>query len=164
MTEQRQKTPPPTEKAIRIGLQKHIKGWMKKSKIQSKFEECIDRTKLIKSLTGTDDGKYTTKDDEERKHSNANLAQSSGPLDFMGLTSFASTVKEGTGMPSLLWNHQSYEDNDYQSATTDPDDTDMTDIANWGFSSRLFVTSGRQGGGILATGTGEKKNQKKPVE
>jgi hypothetical protein len=164
MKEQRDKTPPPTEKSIRIGLQKHIKGWMKKNNIQNRFEECIDRTKLTKSLTGTDDGNYTTKGDEERKHSNANLASGCNPLEFMGMTSFASSVKEGKGMPSLLWNHQSYEDNDYQSATTDPGDTDMTDLSNWGFSSRLFVTSGRQGGGILATGTGEKKNKKNPLE
>ena len=164
MDEQRDKTPPPSEKSIRIGLQKHIKGWMQENNIQSRFEECIDRTKLTNTLTGTDNGKYSTEDGQERKHSNANLAAGCSPLEFMGIASFGSSVKEGKGMPSLLWNHQSYEDNDYQSATTDPGDTDMTDIANWGFSSRLFVTSGRQGGGILATGTGEKKNQKKPVE
>ena len=164
MKEQRDKTPPPTEKSIRIGLQKHIKGWMKENNIQNRFEECIDRTKLTKSLTGTDDGNYTSKDGEERKHSNANLASGCNPLEFMGMTSFASSVKEGKGMPSLLWNHQSYEDNDYQSETTDPNDTDMTDLSNWGFSSRLWVTSGRQGGGILATGTGEKKNKKNPLK
>ena len=164
MAEQRDRTPPPSEKSIRIGLQKHMQSWMKENNIQNKFEECIDRTKLTKTLTGTDSGKYTSKNGEERKHSNSNLAAGCNPLEFMGMTSFASSVKEGRGMPSLLWNHQSYEDNDYQSATTDPDDTDMTDLSNWGFSSRLWVTSGRQGGGILATGTGEKKNQKNPFE
>ena len=48
----------PSEKSIRIGLQKHIKGWMQENNIQSRFEECIDRTKLTNTLTGTDDGKY----------------------------------------------------------------------------------------------------------
>ena len=146
-----------SEKAIRIALQKHMKGWMKENNIQNRFEECVDRSKLTEKMTGSTNGNYTDADGNEQKHDNTGLAQKCNPLEFMGITSFASSVREGKGMPSLLWNHQSYEDGEYHSETTDPADTDMTDLSNWGFSSRLWATSSRNGGGILATGTGEKK-------
>ena len=152
------------EKAIRISLQKHMKGWMKDNDIEARFEECIDRSKLTEKLTGSTDGKYTNEDGNEQNHSNANVAQKCNPLEFIGIASFASSVKEGNGMPSLLWNHQSYEDGEYHSETTDPADTDMTDLSNWGFSTRLWATSSRDGGGILATGTGEKKLKQKPLK
>ena len=161
--EQRNKTPRPSEKAIRVGLQGHMRTWMKENKIQDEFETCIDRSKLSENLTGSSDGTYTTKDGETKKHSNTNLASGCNALEFLGITSFASTVKEGRGMPSLLWNHQSYEGGEYHSETTDPEDTDMSNLANWGFSSRLWATSSRDGGGILATGTGEKKLGSKPL-
>ena len=146
-----------SEKSIRIALQKHMKGWMKENNIQNRFEECIDRSKLTEKMTGSTDGNYTDEDGNEQKHDNTGLAQKCNPLEFIGITSFASSVREGKGMPSLLWNHQSYEDGEYHSETTNPADTDMTDLSNWGFSSRLWATSSRDGGGILATGTGEKK-------
>jgi len=162
--EQRSKTPRPSEKSIRIGLQSHMRGWMKENGIQDEFETCIDRSKLSEELTGSSDGTYTIEGGKTKKHSNANLASGCNPLEFLGITSFASTVREGRGMPSLLWNHQSYESGEYHSETTDPEDTDMTSLANWGFSSRLWATSSRDGGGILATGTGEKKLGKKPLK
>lgn len=153
-----------SDKAIRISLQKHMNDWMKENNIQNRFEECIDRSKLTEQMTGSTDGRYTDEDGNEQKHDNTNLAQGCTPLEFMGIASFASSVKEGKGMPSLLWNHQSYEDGEYHSETTNPDDTDMTDLSNWGFSSRLWATSSRDGGGILATGTGEGKRKQKALK
>ena len=153
-----------SEKAIRISLQKHMKGWMKENNIQNRFEECVDRSKLTEQLTGSNDGIYIDEDGNEQKHDNTNLAQGCSPLEFIGITAFASSVKEGKGMPSLLWNHQSYEDGEYHSETTDPNDTDMSDLSNWGFSSRLWATDSRDGGGILATGTGEGKRKQKALK
>ena len=152
------------EKSIRIALQSHMKKWMKENNIQNQFEECVNRTKLTEQLTGTPDGTYTNKNGETKKHSNKNVAEKCNPLEFIGITSFASSVKEGKGMPSLLWNHQSYEDGTYHSETTNPNDTDMNDLSNWGFSTRIWATSSRDGGGILATGTGEAKLKGNPLK
>ena len=152
------------EKSIRIGLQGHLKKWMNETDIQTQFENCIDRNKLTEKLTGSSDGTYTNQNGETKKHSNKNVAEKCNPLEFIGITSFFSSVREGKGMPSLLWNHQSYEDGEYHSETTNPADTDMKDPSNWGVSTRLFVTSGREGGGILATGTGEAKLKGNPLK
>jgi len=155
MNEQRKKTPPPTETAIKIQLQKHMKKWMKDNKIQERLENCVDREELTEVLTGSRDGKYIDKNGRERRHSNTLIAQNSDPIELINIISFVSTVREGKGMPSLAWNHQSYEDGQYHNETVNPNETDMSDPANWGFSSRMWVTSSRQGGGILSTGTGE---------
>ena len=153
-----------SEETIRIGLQKHMTTWMKESGVQAEFEECIDRTEMNKLLTGSTDGTYTDEEGNQKKHTNSNLASGCNPLEFLGIMSFTSSVKEGKGMPSLKWNHQSYENGKYHGETIDPEDTDMTDMSNWGFSSRLWVTSGREGGGMLATGTGEGKRKQNPLK
>ena len=73
----------------------------------------------------------------------------------LNLISLASTIKEGQGMPSLAHNHQSHENGEYSSVTVEPGETDMTDLANWGFQMRMWSTRGRSGGGAQLTGTGE---------
>lgn len=153
-----------SEETIRIGLQKHMTTWMKENGVKAEFEECIDRSELNKQLSGSTDGTYTDEEGNQKKHTNSNLASGCNPLEFLGIMSFTSSVKEGKGMPSLQWNHQSYENGKYHGETIDPVDTDMTDMSNWGFSSRLWVTSGRDGGGMLATGTGEGKRKQKPLK
>ena len=153
-----------SEETIRIGLQKHMTTWMKENGVKDEFEECVDRSELNKQLTGSTDGTYTDEDGNQKKHTNVNLASGCNPLEFLGMMSFTSSVKEGKGMPSLKWNHQSYENGKYHGETIDPADTDMTDMSNWGFSSRLWVTSGREGGGMLATGTGEGELKNKPLK
>jgi hypothetical protein len=149
---------------IRISLQKHMREWMNQNNTEARFEECIDRNKLIQNLTGSIEGTYTDVNGDERRHSNLNVARKCNPIEFMSLTAFASSVKEGSGMPSLYWNHQSYEDGEYHSQTTNPTDTDMTDLSNWGFNTRMWATSSRDGGGLLATGTGESKYRNKPLK
>ena len=67
-------------------------------------------------------------------------------------------------MPSLAWNHQSYEDGEYHTETVNPNDEDMTNLACWGFSSRMYVSSSRNGGGILSTGTCEGSSKRKPLK
>jgi ribosomal protein S13 len=153
-----------SSQAIRISLQQYMRGWLTQNNIEARFEECIDRNKLTKMLTGSNDGKYTDVNGDEKKHSNLNVARKCNPIEFMSLTAFASSVKEGKGMPSLYWNHQSYEDGEYHSQTTNPSDTDMTDLSNWGFNTRMWATSSRDGGGLLATGTGESKHKGKPLK
>lgn len=160
----RNQTPPPDEKFININIQKHLKTFIKENNIQEKLENVIDRTKLVKILTGTDDGMYETQNGDKKRHSNTVLAQKSDPIELLNIMTFVSSMKEGKGMPSLAWNHQSYEDGEYHSETIDPNETDMTNPANWGFMSRMYVTTGRQGGGILTTGTGEFELKNKPLK
>ena len=49
-----------------------MKGWMKDNNVETRFEECIDRSKLTETLTGSADGKYTNEDGNEQNHSNYN--------------------------------------------------------------------------------------------
>ncbi len=164
MAEQRKKVPPPSEKAIKIQLQKHLKKWMKDNKIDERLEKCVDRKEFTRQLTGSEDGYYTDKDGNRRRHSNTLIAQNSDPIEMINIMSFGSTVREGQGMPSLAWNHQSYEDGEYHTETVNPNDEDMTDLACWGFSSRMYVSSSRNGGGILSTGTCEGSSNRKPLK
>ena len=164
MSEQRKKVPPPSEKAIKIQLQKHLKKWMKDNKINERLDKCVDRKEFIKQLTGSEDGYYTDEDGNRRRHSNTLIAQNSNPIEMINIMSFGSTVKEGQGMPSLAWNHQSYEDGEYHTETVNPNDEDMTNLACWGFSSRMYVSSSRNGGGILSTGTCEGSSKRKPLK
>jgi hypothetical protein len=153
-----------SEESIKIGLQKHLNTFMKESGLNDEMEGVIDRSQLTKHLTGSTDGKYETEDGKGQTHTNTKIASSAGPLEFLGLMTFASSVKEGKGMPSLKWNHQSYENGEYHGETVDPTETNMADLSNWGFQARLWVTSGREGGGMLATGTGESQLKKNPLK
>ncbi len=150
---------------LRNEIQSHMKKVMSgehtdpptKPSLNEQFEEVVDREELMKSLTGTTDGKYPTKDGKTRQHSNASLARGADAIELMNLMALTSTIKEGDGMPSLAHNHQSVENGEYVSETVDPNETDMTDLANWGFQMRVFSTKGRAGGGAQLTGTGESK-------
>ncbi len=143
-----------SEDQIEIDLQDHLKDFLSKGKpsINERFEKVIDRKALSKTITGSEDG---TKADGS-KHSNANMAQKCDPMEFLNLATVGSVIREGQGMPSLSWNHQSYENGKYHSETIEADDKDMTNLACWGFLARMYRSSGRaKGGGILTTGTGE---------
>jgi hypothetical protein len=139
---------------IEIDLQDHLKDFMSKGKpsLNDRFEEIIDREALSKAITGSEDG---TNADGSR-HSNSNMSQGCNAIEFLNLVTVGSVIREGQGMPSLSWNHQSYEDGQYHDETVEADDHDMTNLACWGFLSRMYRSSGRaMGGGILTTGTGE---------
>ena len=150
-------------KTLRVELQGHMKKVMSGNhteppttpSLNDRFEKVIDREQLMIHLTGTKDGKYQDKDGNTRQHSNANLAKTMDAIETLNIISLASSIKEGQGMPSLAHNHQSHEDGKYDSTTVEPDETDMTDLANWGFQMRMYVTKGRAGGGAQLAGTGE---------
>ncbi len=55
--EQRKKDPPPSEKAILIQLQGHLNKYFKENKIQDRFDKLIDKKVMMKTLTGSEDGK-----------------------------------------------------------------------------------------------------------
>ena len=150
-------------KSAEIALQAHLKTFMNEGdpSLSNRWVEIVDREQLMMSLTGTEDGKYTDGEGNERSQSNSAIVRSMGPLEFLSLSSLASTIKEGQGLPSLSHNHQRYEDGEYHSETISPENTDMTDLANWGFQFRTFRTAGRRGGGAQLTGTGEAKKVKK---
>ena len=145
--EQRKKDPPPSERAIQIQLQDHLNKYFKDNKIQDRFDKLIDKKVLMKTLTGSEDGKR----EDGKSHSNRNLVNSMNPIDFLGVSTMGSTIKEGGGMPTLSWNHQAYEQGEHKSGTIDPDTTDTTLLSNWSFSPRHYVTSGRKGGGTLCS-------------
>ena len=145
--EQRKKNPPPSEKAIQIQLQGHLNKYFKENKIQERFDKLIDKKVMMKTLTGSEDGKRAN----GKSHTNRNLVRTMGPLQLLGVSTMGSTIKEGNGMPSLSWNHQAYEQGKHKSGTIDPDTTDTTLLSNWSYSSRYFVTSARQGGGTLCS-------------
>jgi len=137
-----------SEEQIEIDLQDHMKEFMSSGSpsINERFEKSIDRVKLRKIITGS----------EDKQHSNTNMARKCDPIEFINLATIGSVIREGQGMPSLAWNHQEYKNGDYKSETVEPDDVDMTNLACWGFLSRMYRSSGRaKGGGILTTGTGE---------
>lgn len=163
-TEAKNHVPPPDDRSINIQLQAHVKQYIKDNGIQDRLESSIDRTKIVNILTGTDDGTYENSNGDTIRHSNTLLAQRADSIELLNIITFLSSVKEGNGMPSLAWNHQSYEDGDYHSETIDPKETDMVNPANWGFQSRMYVTTGRLGGGILTTGTGEFDLKNKPLK
>jgi hypothetical protein len=155
-----------TEKQIEISLQNHLKDFMAgkidkdgnpldpptKPSLNDRFEESIDREELALSLTGRKDGK---KKDGSR-HSNSNMAKKCNAIEFLSLATVGSVIREGQGMPSLSWNHQSYENGEYMSHTVEPTEKNMTNLACWGFLSRMYRSDSRaKGGGILTTGTGE---------
>ena len=150
---------------LRNEIQGHLKRVMSgehtdpptKPSLNDRFEEVVDRDEMMMTLTGTKDGKYKDKDGNERQHSNASLVRGMDAIEMMNLMALTSTIKEGDGMPSLAHNHQSVENGEYVSETVDPTETDMTDLANWGFQMRIFSTKGRAGGGAQLTGTGESK-------
>ena len=143
---------------IEIDLQDHLKDFMSEKdpntgkSINDRFEEVIDRKALLKAITGREDGTNA----DGGRHSNSNMAQGCNAIEFLNLATVGSVIREGQGMPSLSWNHQSYEDGQYHDETVEADDHDMTNLACWGFLSRMYRSSGRaMGGGILTTGTGE---------
>jgi hypothetical protein len=143
-----------SEDQIEIDLQAHLKDFMSKGKpsINERFEAVIDREELARVITGTKDGKKK----DGTTHSNTNMARKCDPIEFLNLATVGSVIREGQGMPSLSWNHQSYENGEYQDETVEADDHDMTNLGCWGFLSRMYRSSGRaKGGGILTTGTGE---------
>ena len=121
--------------------------YFKDNKIQDRFDKLIDKKVLMKTLTGSEDGKR----EDGKSHSNRNLVNSMNPIDFLGVSTMGSTIKEGDGMPTLSWNHQAYEQGEHKSGTIDPDTTDTTLLSNWSFSPRHYVTSGRKGGGTLCS-------------
>jgi len=147
-----------SEDQIEIDLQAHLKEFMSKKdpktgkSINDIFEEVIDREELALTLTGSKKGKNK----DGTTHSNANMAKSCDPIEFLNLATVGSVIREGQGMPSLSWNHQEYNNGEYHSETVEADERDMTNLACWGFLSRMYRSSGRaKGGGILTTGTGE---------
>ena len=147
---------PGDRKNAEIALQKHIKKWMKDNGIQERLEKCIDRKEFSKQLTGTEDGTYVDENGKTKKHSSKRLADKSDPMETLAIITLGATIKEGNGNPSLDYNHQRYENGEYHSGTVGPSHgDDMMNLANYGMSSRMYRTSGRTGGTILSTGTGE---------
>jgi len=148
------------EKQIEISLQAHLKKVMSgehtdpptKPSLNERFENVVDREELALSTTGSKDGKKA----DGSSHSNSNMARKCNAIEFLNLATVGSVIREGQGMPSLSWNHQSYEDGEYMSHTVEPTEKDMTNLACWGFLSRMYRSDSRaKGGGILSTGTGE---------